>query len=151
MLCRELISVNSGRGTNGLGSSGMHISWKVLVAAASIVVGFVTASYAQTSDRSRLILQESGLNSAPTAHRDVLNRPCLSFEAASRRQTINPNIFDHIVSVSNRCRKSIKLRVCYFKSDRCVDMEVAGQQRKDIVLGIFPNLQYFRYSYREKF
>lgn len=101
--------------------------------------------------QSRLTLQNRGVNAALTIHRDPLNRPCLDIEAASRRHVINPDVYDHVVSVYNRCLKLIKLRVCYYKSEHCIDMEVPGQKRKDGVLGIYPKMQYFRYSYQEKF
>lgn len=101
--------------------------------------------------QSRLTLQGGGENAALTVHRDSLNRRCLDIDAASRRHVINPNVFDHVVSVYNNCLKPIKLRVCYYRSERCIDMEVPGKQRKDVILGIYPNLQYFRFSYREKF
>lgn len=119
---------------------------------ASLVVGPVAfAQSGSGSFQSRLTLQSGGENAALTTHRDALNRPCLEIEAVSRRHVINPNVFDHVVSVSNRCLKLIKLRVCYSKSDSCIDMEVPGQQRKEGILGIYPNMQYFRYSFREKF
>jgi hypothetical protein len=101
--------------------------------------------------QSRLTMQNAGENATFGVHRDPLNRPCLQIEAASRRHVINPNVYDHVVSVYNRCLKTIKLRVCYYKSDHCIDMELQPQKRVDSVLGIFPNMQYFRYSYREKF
>jgi hypothetical protein len=101
--------------------------------------------------KSRLTLQNGGENAALTVHRNPLGKPCLSIEAASKRHVINPDVFDHVVSVYNTCSKLIKLRICYFKSDHCIDVEVSGQQRKDVVLGIYPNMQYFRYSYQEKF
>jgi hypothetical protein len=101
--------------------------------------------------QSRLTLQGGGENAALTVHRDALNRRCLEIEAASRRHVINPNVYDHVVSVYNNCLKLIKLQVCYYKSDRCIDMEVPGKKRKDGILGVYPNLQHFRYSYREKF
>jgi len=101
--------------------------------------------------QSRLTLQGSGKNSAFTVHRDALNRPCLDIEAAARRHVINPNVFDHVVSVYNNCLMPIKLRVCYYNTDHCIDMKVRGKQRKDGILGIFPNMRYFRYSYREQF
>jgi hypothetical protein len=101
--------------------------------------------------QSRLTLQGSGRNAAFSVHRDALNRPCLEIEAASRRHVINPDVFDHVVSVYNNCLMPIKLRVCYYKSDHCIDMQVSAKQRKDGILGIFPNMQYFRYSFREQF
>lgn len=99
---------------------------------------------------SRLTLQAGGANNPLTVHRDALNRPCLDVEAASRAQVINPNIYDHIVSVYNRCLTTIRLQVCYYGTDHCIDMEVPSNKRKDGVLGIMPTMQYFRYVYREK-
>jgi hypothetical protein len=99
---------------------------------------------------SRLTLQGPGDNASMTTHRDVYKKPCLDFESASRRQVVNPAMFDHLVSVANRCYKPIKLKVCYFKSENCIDVEVAGQQRKDVVLGTSSN-GFFRHSYKEKF
>ncbi|MDP2296014.1 MAG: hypothetical protein Q8M24_11205 [Pseudolabrys sp.] len=101
--------------------------------------------------KSRLTLQNSGENAALTVHRNSLGKPCLNIEAASRAHVINPNVYDNIVSFQNQCNILIKVRVCYFGSESCVDVEVPGRQRKDAVLGIRPNSQYFRYSFKEKF
>lgn len=101
--------------------------------------------------KSRLTLQNSGENAALTIHRNSLGKPCLNIEAASRAHVINPNVYDNIVSFQNQCNILIKVRVCYFGSESCVDVEVPARQRKDAVLGIRPNSQYFRYSFREKF
>jgi hypothetical protein len=108
-------------------------------------------SNASASPGSRLTLQNDGTNTALMVHRDPLGRSCLDFEAASRKEVINPNVYDHVISVYNRCIQTIKLKVCYYHSDHCIDMSVPGSQRKDAVLGVYPNLQYFRYSYQEKF
>ena len=101
--------------------------------------------------KSRLTLQNSGENAALTVHRSPLGKPCLNIEAASRAHVINPNVYDNVVSVQNQCSKSINLRICYYKTDSCIDVEVRGYQRKDAVLGVRPHMQYFRYSYKEKF
>ena len=101
--------------------------------------------------QSRLTLQGDGANAALTIHRDSLNRPCLDIEAASRRHVINPDVFDHVVSVYNNCLMPIKLRVCYYKSEHCIDMQVPSKQRKDGILGVYHNMRYFRYSFREQF
>lgn len=100
--------------------------------------------------QSRLTLQGPGENAAAFTHRDSLGRPCLDIEAASRAHIINPNVYDHVVSIQNKCLQRIKLRVCYFRTDHCIDVEVPGLQRKDAVLGVYPSLQFFRFSYREK-
>jgi hypothetical protein len=100
--------------------------------------------------QSRLTLQGPGQNSAVFTHRDSLGRPCLDIEAASRAHVINPNVYDHVVSVYNKCLSRIRLQVCYFGTGHCIDVDVSGLQRKDAVLGVYPSLQYFRFSYREK-
>jgi hypothetical protein len=110
----------------------------------------VAQSDSSGSFQSRLTLQGGGDNAALSVHRDALGRPCLDFEAASRAHVINPNVYDHVVSVYNQCVRLIKLSVCYYGSDRCIDMEVPPLARKDGILGIYPSMQYFRYSYKEK-
>ncbi len=121
----------------------------------------VSATYAQSvlaqtanpisPFQSRLTLQGGGENAALIIHRDPLGNPCLNFEAASRAHVINPDVYDNVVSIQNRCSKLIKVRLCYYKSESCIDVEIPAQQRKDMVLGIYPHMQYFRYSYQEKF
>ncbi|MDI1343079.1 MAG: hypothetical protein PSV22_03115 [Pseudolabrys sp.] len=101
--------------------------------------------------KSRLTLQNSGQNAALTVHRSSLGKPCLNIEAASRAHVINPDVYDNIVSFQNQCNILIKVRVCYFGTESCVDVEVPAQKRTDAVLGIRPHSQYFRYSYKEKF
>ena len=101
--------------------------------------------------QSRLTLQNSGDNAALTVHRNPLGKPCLNIESASRAHVINPDVYDNVVSILNQCAKRINVRICYYGSESCVDVEVPGQQRKDTVLGVRPHMQYFRYSYKEKF
>lgn len=91
------------------------------------------------------------MNAAFTVHRNAVGKPCLDIEAMSRSHTVNPNVYDNIVSIYNQCPKRISVRICYFKTESCVDVDVAGQQRKDTILGVRPQMQYFRYSYKEKF
>jgi hypothetical protein len=101
--------------------------------------------------QSPLTMQREGENAGLTVHRDPLGRPCLDIEAASRAEVVNPNVYDHVISVYNRCLTQIKLHVCYYHSDHCIDMDIPGLQRKDTVLGIYPATQYFRFTYQEKF
>jgi len=103
-----------------------------------------------TPFQSRLTLQGPGQSSGIVTHHDPLGRPCLDIEAAARAHVINPNVYDHVVSIYNKCLSRIQLQVCYFGTDHCIDVAVTGLQRKDVILGVFPSLQYFRYSYREK-
>jgi hypothetical protein len=104
-----------------------------------------------TPFQSRLTLQSDGVNAALTVHRSPLGKPCLNIEAASRAHVINPDVYDNVVSIQNQCSMTIRLKVCYYGSESCVDVEVLGQQRKDVTIGIRPHMQYFRYSYKEKF
>jgi hypothetical protein len=101
--------------------------------------------------QNRLTLQNGGDNAALMVHRNAFGKSCLDIEAGSRAHVINPNVFDHVISVYNRCIQLIKLRICYYHSEHCIDMELPGSQRRDAVLGVYPNMRYFRYSYREKF
>jgi hypothetical protein len=101
--------------------------------------------------QSHLTMQNSGENAALTVHRNPFGKPCLSIEAASRSEVVNPHVYNHVVSVYNTCSSLIKVRLCYYHSDQCIDVEVSGGQRKDTVLGIYPHIRYFRYSYKEKF
>jgi len=103
------------------------------------------------SFQSRMTLQGPGENGALSVHRNALNQPCLDYEGASRKQIVNPTLFDHIVSIKNICPRPIKVKICYYKSERCLEVEVGAQSRKDVILGVAPNVQYFRYSYTEKF
>jgi hypothetical protein len=133
----------------------MHTTASVLMritAVALLSFGHCAAAQSASSGsfQSRLTLQGGGENAALSTHRDALGRPCLDFEAASRAHVINPNVYDHVVSVYNRCVKLIKLNVCYYGTDRCIDMEVPALSRKDGILGIYPSMQFFRYSYKEK-
>lgn len=101
--------------------------------------------------KSRLTLQNSGANAALTVHRNAFGKPCLDIEAVSRSHVVNPDVYDNIVSIQNQCSQIIRVQICYYGSQSCIDVEVSGQQRKDTVLGVRPNTQYFRYSYKEKF
>jgi hypothetical protein len=82
--------------------------------------------------------------------KDSLGRPCLDIKAEARAQPATPNIFDHIVSVNNRCLQQIKVKLCYYKSDRCFLVTLAANARKETILGTFPSLRYFRYEYQEQ-
>lgn len=101
--------------------------------------------------QNRLTLQSAGNNAALAVHHDLVGKPCLDMEAAARSHVINPDVYDHVISVYNHCLQTIKLHVCYYHSDHCIDMEIPGSQRRDGILGVYPNMKYFRYSYREKF
>ncbi|MGY4330315.1 hypothetical protein ACVWWG_004732 [Bradyrhizobium sp. LB7.2] len=78
--------------------------------------------------------------------RDALNRPCLDVEAIARAHVVNPDMFDHVVSVKNNCSRMIKVKVCYFQTDHCKAFSLQGFQRVDTVLGTMAKVMAFRYS-----
>ncbi|MBI1203477.1 MAG: hypothetical protein GC182_13300 [Rhodopseudomonas sp.] len=104
-----------------------------------------------TPYQSRLTIQNGGVNAALTVHRNPFGKPCLDIEAASRAHVINPDVYDNVVSIENRCSLTIRVKICYFNTDSCINVEVMGGQRKDAILGVRPHMQYFKYSFQEKF
>jgi len=111
-----------------------------------------SSSFAQTSSptSSRFMLQGPAEQLNSPAIRDALNRPCLNVEAASKPHTINPAVVDHIVSVKNNCSRLIKVKACYFQSDRCKDFDVGPYARVDTILGTMTKAPTFRYSLFQK-
>lgn len=82
--------------------------------------------------------------------RDALNRLCLDAEAVARSHVVNPDIVDHVVSLKNKCSRTIKVRVCYFQTDRCKELDVRGFDRADTILGTMTKVKMFRYSISQK-
>ncbi|TPQ30228.1 hypothetical protein C2U70_27185 [Bradyrhizobium guangdongense] len=90
-------------------------------------------------------------NVANKIHRNAAGKPCIQISASSRDETINPKIKEHIISATNSCNQRIKMKVCYYRTQNCVPLEIAAYDRKETVLGIFPSLTQFRYEYSEQF
>lgn len=131
-------------------------SWKgsillTPVIVAGVLLGWVSVAQCQTSStRSRLTLQGPAEQSGSPVIRDALNRPCLDVEAAARAHVINPDMVDHVVSVKNSCPRPIKLKICYFQSDRCKEVDVQAYKRVDTILGTMTKIFTFRYSVFQK-
>lgn len=79
---------------------------------------------------------------------DVTGRLCLNVYAHSEQQKINKMIFDHILLLDNHCSKKIQIRACYYKTDTCQEISVAGHKRQPYVFGVFTTPD-FRYAFRE--
>jgi len=88
---------------------------------------------------------------ADRKHHDLAGKPCLETSGSAIPLASNPKIQSHLVSLSNRCIDLIKVKVCYYKTDDCIDVEVPGRSRKEQVLGVFPELQQFKYQVKEQF
>jgi hypothetical protein len=84
-------------------------------------------------------------------HLNPIGKPCLVVGGEAKPQTINTNIFEHVIVANNSCSQVIKLQVCYYKSDHCAPMMVPAYSRSHVVLGIMPTMRDFRYEYRETF
>jgi hypothetical protein len=91
--------------------------------------------------------------SGPTAqlHHDVYGRVCVSIDGYSEAQKNNPDIFNHMLLFANRCSMPIKLHVCYYQSEHCIDVVAPPYGRTLETLGIFPHMEDFRWAYSERF
>jgi hypothetical protein len=84
-------------------------------------------------------------------HRAPTGVPCLTVGGLARPHIVNPNVYDHVITVKNSCPQRITMQVCYYKSQDCVPMEIPGGERKEAVLGSLPSVRDFRFEFREKF
>jgi hypothetical protein len=84
-------------------------------------------------------------------HRDFTGKPCVTIGAFARPHRINPQLYDHVITAINGCPQRIIMRVCYYQSQDCIQMEVPGSQRKEAILGTLPAAKDFRYEFQEKF
>ncbi len=91
--------------------------------------------------------------SGPSAqlHHDVYGRVCIDIHGYSEPQKTNADIFNHMLLIANDCSTMIKLRVCYYGSEHCIDVMAAPYARRLETLGIFPHMQDFRWEYSESF
>lgn len=84
-------------------------------------------------------------------HRDFTGKPCLSVGGHARAHTVNPNLYDHVITVLNACPQRIAIKVCYYQSRDCIPVEIPGGEHKEIILGTLPSVKDFRFEFREKF
>jgi hypothetical protein len=84
-------------------------------------------------------------------HLDVMGKPCLQSNGTTERLVSNPRILNHTVSLDNHCFDSIKVKVCYYRTDECTDVTVPPRGRKEQIIGVFPAMQSFRYEVKELF
>ena len=84
-------------------------------------------------------------------HRDFAGRPCLTVMGGARPHIIDRKLYDHVITASNACPQRIAIRVCYYRTDDCIRMEIPGRERKEAVLGTLPATKEFGFEFREKF
>jgi hypothetical protein len=90
-------------------------------------------------------------NDLKRRHTAPSGKACLTFEANAKAQAINKDIYEHWIGVANSCGQHIKVKVCYYRTQDCIVMDVPPYARQDSVLGIYPALKYFRYEAKEQF
>ena len=81
-------------------------------------------------------------------HSDPTGKPCLDVSTRSRPHTINPNLYDHVISTTDRCAERIKVQVYYYKTQRYTSMEIAGRASKEAILEMIPSMKDFRDEFR---
>jgi hypothetical protein len=159
--------------TNGLFTCIGCRFWSHTLRAVALAFGcFVASAFsgmdrslAQAAGESRPAVGAAGGTHAPTQlpliggtqklgvklHLGPTGKPCLKVEGHVKAQTMNPNIFNHMITVRNDCSQPIKMQVCYYQSQHCAPLEVPGYGRKEATLGIMPAMKEFRFEYREQF
>jgi hypothetical protein len=99
--------------------------------------------------------QSPVLNGVPNAtvkiHLGPTGKPCITVLGSALPQTINPNIFNHMISANNVCSQRIEIRVCYYRSQQCISFIVPAYGSKEEVIGIMPAMNQFQFEYRERF
>jgi hypothetical protein len=93
----------------------------------------------------------NGSQNTAKMHLGPTGKPCLSVQGYGQQQAVNPNIFTHMITVSNDCSQAIKVQVCYYQSEQCRAIDVPGYAHKETPLGIMPAMKDFRFEYREQF
>jgi hypothetical protein len=89
------------------------------------------------------------VGTAGEIHKDVLGKPCLTFDVSSRPLLTDQNIFDYVVAVTNKCPTSIKLQICRKDGSGCSRASVLAYRSKDLVMGFGPRTDAFQYIAKE--
>jgi hypothetical protein len=84
-------------------------------------------------------------------HMSPLGRACLTIVGYAKPELVNKNIYQHWIRAANDCGQNIKVRVCYYETQDCIEMSVPPWEKKDSILGIFPALKRFRFEVKEQF
>lgn len=84
-------------------------------------------------------------------HMGPTGTPCLAIDGYARPEVINNKIFEHWIAATNSCGMRIKVKVCYYKTDDCIVLDVPPFDRKRSVIGIYPALSGFKYEAKEQF
>lgn len=130
--------------------SGSQLRLKTLFLCSALLVNwpvFGQANFNQSRFRLQGPADQSG---SSVVIKDALNRPCLDVEAASRAHVVNRALFDHVVSINNKCARIIHVKVCYSGTENCKSLQVGSYHREDVLLGVMANVGAFAYSISQK-
>jgi hypothetical protein len=95
-----------------------------------------------------LLSEES---SGARRHMGPTGKACLTVNGEAQPEKVNPNLFEHLIIGQNECSQRIKVQVCYYQSQHCVPMDVPPYGRDEVVLGVMPAMDAFRFEFREQF
>jgi hypothetical protein len=84
-------------------------------------------------------------------HMGPLGKPCLTIEGYAKPELVNKNIYQHLIKTRNDCGQTIKVQVCYYKTEHCVLISVPPYEKKETALGIFPALKRFQFEAKEQY
>ena len=90
-------------------------------------------------------------NDLTKRHWGPTGSPCLAIQGFSKAEAVNKDINQHWIKVTNSCGQAIKVRICYYKTDHCINMDVLAWEKKESMLGIFPALNRFQFEAKEQF
>jgi hypothetical protein len=96
---------------------------------------------------NRPVLKPSDLRQR---HYSPLGKPCVTVERSSQAEKANPRIVEHWVKVSNACGLRIRVKICYYETQHCVDVDAPPWGSEQTILGIFPALFEFRCDFTER-
>jgi hypothetical protein len=92
-----------------------------------------------------------GSSQIPQRHMDSNGRPCIYVLGEAKPQVINPTLYDQVLIIHNSCSVPVKLRACYFGTEKCNDFTAAAYANRREIFGIAPNGKDFRFEFREYF
>lgn len=84
-------------------------------------------------------------------HMGPTGRPCINVAGYSKPHVLDKQVFDNVIAATNACSQIIKLKICYYHSDRCVDVDAPAYSKKEATLGVMPALSQFRFEVKERF
>jgi len=80
---------------------------------------------------------------------NAFGKPCLVYLASARAHLVDVNTFDYVVSVTNKCPRTIKLQICQKNRSGCSGAVVPAYRNKEMVMGFGPGADYFEYIAKE--